>query len=259
MDFIPRTEDMKYFEISAFSDDVFKGNPAGVCILDKNLSNEQMQKIANQNNLSETAFLKQIDLENWKIQYFTPGAEVDLCGHASLASAHVLNKLVKIEEFIFHANKDLIEIKKINDLFQMKFPLWHGEKIIVEEFKDFNTYLARDLLVEFQNESAVLNFKMDHSSLLNLPGMGLIVTAPGQNHDFVSRCFYPKLNVFEDPVTGSAHSMLAPFWAAKLKMTQLKARQLSARGGELNCHVFNDNVLISGKAVTYLEADINIF
>lgn len=260
---------MKYYVVDAFADSVFSGNPAGVCVLEQWLDKGIMQKIAAENNLSETAFVVKTEIENeYELKWFTPKAEIDLCGHATLGTAYVISNFVDMgtDKMLFHTMSGILEVKRKDDLYEMDFPSREPEKIqLLEGISDViginptEIYLSRDLFVVLETEEQVLNLSLDFSEMLKIrDGLGVIVTAKGKNVDFVSRCFYPKLGVNEDPVTGSAHSNLIPYWSKRLNKTKLIAKQLSNRGGTLYCEDAGDRVKISGKAILYMVGDINI-
>lgn len=260
---------MRYYVVDAFTEEQFGGNPAGVCVLDNKISSDLMQKIAAENNLSETAFVVKREVTGeYDLKWFTPKAEIDLCGHATLGTAYVISKFVDvgIEKMAFHTLSGILKVHRKEDLFEMDFPSRMPTQIeITEEFKDvlgvapIEAYLSRDLLLVMNTEKMVADLSPDFSKMLKLKeGLGVIVTAKGEEVDFVSRCFFPKLGVNEDPVTGSAHSTLIPFWASRLGKTHMIARQLSARGGTLFCKLVEERVEIGGKAVLYSEGVIHI-
>ena len=257
---------MKYYVVDAFTSEVFKGNPAGVCILDKEISTEIMQKIASENNLSETAFAyKRGDV--YKLKWFTPKFEIDLCGHATLATAFIICTYIEtnIEHIKFETRSGLLEVNKRENQYEMLFPLRIPKKIevtseIIEALglRPYQIYSDRDLYVVMKNEQEVKSFvpNYDKLRLLN-KWLGIVITAEGTDCDFVSRFFCPELNL-EDPVTGSSHSSLIPIWNNKLNKSNLKAKQLSERGGVLYCEKGNEYVKISGSAVLYLKGEIKI-
>lgn len=226
-----------------------------------------MQKIAFENNLSETAFFIPED-GHFHIRWFTPRAEVKLCGHATLASAHILfNELVYSKDLIqFQSKSGILTVRKTGELLQLNFPADFVRPEPASEalnaaigIQATETYKGRtDYLLLFDNEEQIRNIKPDFHLLNQTDARGIMVTAKGNEADFVSRFFAPAVGVNEDPVTGSAHTSLVPFWAGRLKKTELKALQLSERGGELWCTLAGDRVLIAGKAVTYLRGEIYI-
>nr|WP_312213252.1 PhzF family phenazine biosynthesis protein [Clostridioides sp.] len=256
---------MKYYVADAFAEKVFEGNPAGVCVLDKPLSEDLMQKIAIENNLSETAFAVKVS-DGYDLRWYTPGGEVDLCGHATLATAFIITKFVdtNADKILFHSMSGDLTVSKNGDLFEMDFP-----SIMPKEFpltdqmvealgvRPLETYLNRDLVFVLENEEMVQNFEPNLSKLEHLPdGMGVLITAKGNKYDFVSRTFFPKIKVPEDPVCGSAHSNFIPYWAKRLGKDEMVARQLSKRGGTLYCKNKGNRVSISGHASLYSIAEI---
>lgn len=258
---------MNIFQVDAFTKTVFTGNPAAVVPLKKWLDDETMQNIAIENNLSETAFFVKQDNGSFKIRWFTPETEVDLCGHATLASAHVLfNHLGYDDKTItFLSNSGPLTVEERNDLLWMNFPSNPPEpipvpKLIPEAIGIIPLYtgINTDLLILVQDEEALRGLKPDLLILKKMEARGVIVTAPGKDVDFISRFFAPKVGVSEDPVTGSAHTVLTPFWSRRLRKKELNARQVSKRGGLLKCIQKKDRVEIGGSAVTYLTGSISV-
>ncbi len=258
---------MKYFVIDAFTEKVFQGNPAGVCILEKPLKQKIMQNIAKENNLSETAFVYK-EGEQYFLKWFTPKAEIDLCGHATMAAAYVvMNFIEKTASVVtFHTKSGLLTVEKKGNIFEMDLPCRMPEKIDVIEkvtdvigIKPVETYISRDLILLLENEKQVKYLKPDFDKMekLNM-GLGVVVTAKGEKVDFVSRYFTPELESKEDPVTGSSHSSLIPFWAERLQKNNMVAEQLSKRGGILYCQNAEERVKVSGNAVLYMIGEINI-
>jgi phenazine biosynthesis protein PhzF family len=258
---------MKYYVVDAFAEKVFEGNPAGVCILDEWLSDEVMQKIAIENNLSETAFaVKEGDC--YRLRWFTPGNEIDLCGHATLATAYVIaNYYEKDAEILkFQTLSGELDVVKKGELYEMDFPSRMPEVILITEqmidalgIKPIEAYLGRDLMFVLEKEEDVRNADPDFSKMANLTdGLGVSITAKSEKYDFASRSFFPKLNVNEDPVCGSAHCNFIPYWAKCLGKDEMVARQLSKRGGTLYCKYCGDRVKISGSAALYAVADIRV-
>ena len=252
------------FQIDAFTDTLFKGNPAGVCPLESWLDDPTLQAIAAENNVSETAFFVKRE-EHYELRWFTPKTEVDLCGHATLASAHViLNRLDPQAKVVrFHTKSGELSVERQGDLLAMEFPSRPGTPCEAPEsliealgLAPKECLLARDYLAVFESEASVKSVAPNMDKLAALDCLGVIVSAPGKRSDFVSRFFAPKVGVPEDPVTGSAHCTLIPYWAAKLGKRKLHALQLSERGGELFCELHEDRVRIAGRAVTYLEGTI---
>ncbi len=252
---------IEYYIVDAFADRVFQGNPAGVCLLEQALPPETMQSIAGENNLSETAFLLR-EGEGYRLRWFTPTFEIDLCGHATLASAHVVCTLVEPgrEQVDFATASGTLQVRRRGEHYEMDLPNWgpRPRKVSPELTSALGTeplelYAGRDLFAVLPDEQAVRDYVPDYSRLAALTDfLGICITAPGQNADFVSRFFCPELSL-EDPVTGSAHSALAPLWAKKLGRTSLTARQLSRRGGSLLCEVSEETVTVCGGAALYLR------
>ena len=262
---------IKMYQVDAFTDTVFKGNPAAVCLLDKFLPDDVMLNIALENNLAETAFIVP-ENDNYLIRWFTPGYEIDLCGHATLASAFVVFNFISPEKetvkFLSKFSGELT-VNKSNNLLSMDFPSRPPKNIeepagLKEALSvDFKKIMAsRDLFVIFDKEEDVLNLKPDFRNLDMQNYLGVIVTAPASKNrestDFVSRFFAPHINIPEDPVTGSAHCTLIPYWAEILGKDKLIAEQLSKRGGKLFCEYKKDRVIISGNAVCYLKGEIEV-
>jgi PhzF family phenazine biosynthesis protein len=257
---------MKLYQVDAFTDHVFGGNPAAVIPLKEWLTDDKMQRIAMENNLSETAFfVKEGDF--FHIRWFTPVMEVDLCGHATLASAHVIFNHMKYEEDIvqFKYTDGWLSVRKEKDLLNMDFPSSVAQDAEISDLlikglgkKPILAKKARDLMVLFKSEEDILNLDPDFAKLAQIDHLGVIATAPGEKADFVSRYFGPRAGINEDPVTGSAHCMLVPFWAERLNKNIMYAVQLSKRLGHLHCEYKNDRVLISGHAVTYLTGEIQV-
>lgn len=254
------------YQIDAFAKEPFTGNPAAVCPLESWLPDTVMQSIAAENNLSETAFF--VPTENgFHIRWFTPVAEVDLCGHATLASAYVIfNYLGFTEDRInFESKSGLLRVEKEDDLLVLDFPSQPPVQCAVPEeiVRAFKTnpvdcLKAEDYIVVFEHEDDVALAEPDFSELLKLDLRGVAITAKSNSCDFVARFFGPKLGIDEDPVTGSAYTQLVPYWSQTLGVNKLYAKQLSIRGGELFCEVVGDRVNIAGRAVKYLVGEIDI-
>lgn len=255
-----------FYQVDAFASQVFAGNPAGVCLLDDWLSDTILQSIATENNLPETAFLVRRGTY-YDLRWFTPELEIDLCGHATLASGHVIFEYVghnsKCVEFMSKGGK--LSVEKRDDLLFLDFPSRKPEDCDPPESIDNILGLSpsqilssRDLLVVFDDEIAIRNLAPDLKAVAELDHFALIVTAPGKKSDFVSRFFAPGAGIPEDPVTGSAHCTLIPYWSERLGKRELHAFQLSKRGGELFCTDRGDRVSIGGRAVTYLSGTIEI-
>ena len=253
------------YQVDAFTSELFTGNPAAVCILDEWLDDARLQAIATENNLSETAFLLKSD-EGFEIRWFTPVTEVPLCGHATLASAFVIfNYLNWLEATIrFQTRRrGVLTVTQKEGLLEMDFPtMIPTPQEIPEGLADALGYLPlevlgteRQLLTVFADERTVRELKPDFGLLAQYE-WGTIVTAPGEQCDFVSRYFAPRVGIPEDPVTGSAHCVLVPYWSQRLGKKRLRARQVSKRVGELFCEDCGERVTIAGKAVLYLEGMI---
>lgn len=259
---------LKIYQVDAFAEQVFQGNPAAVVPLDNWLEDDLLQKIAMENNLSETAFYLKDD-DHIILRWFTPSTEVDLCGHATLATAHVLfNHEGHIGDLIifFSPRSGKLTVKKIGDKMMMDFPKDDVSPIELtdELLKPFDPKPTEgfkgksDYVLIFENEEMIKNLEFDLHLISKIKARGVIVTAPGKTVDFVSRFFGPQVGVPEDPVTGSAHTTLIPIWSKKLGKTSLSARQLSQRGGFLKCVLKGDRVEISGQAVTYMQGEITM-
>jgi PhzF family phenazine biosynthesis protein len=260
---------MQLFQIDAFTDRLFGGNPAAIVPLETWLPDEVMQKLALENNLSETAFIVPKDKNIFHIRWFTPAIEVDLCGHATVAAAHVFFEHLDYNrsEITFDSRSGLLTVRREGDLYILNFPTdslqnaneYNNEFSKILNVKVLETWKGKsDYMVVLENEATVRNLMPDFTSLKRVPARGLIVTAKGEQVDFVSRCFFPQSGVDEDPVTGSAHTTLTPFWAERLTKSRLSAQQISARGGELFCKYLGSRVEIGGKAVTYMIGDFLI-
>jgi PhzF family phenazine biosynthesis protein len=259
---------IKLYQVDAFTDSVFGGNPAAVCIIDKWLDDTLMQQIAAENNLSETAFAVAKD-NTFEIRWFTPNSEVDLCGHATLATAHVLFNHYGFsgEKIVFHTQeRGTLGVTMEGNLLTLDFPADPPEKLVVpQQLVDaigkppVESYRGRsDYLLIYGTQKDIEEISPDFTRLAEVDIRGIIVTAPGYDTDFVSRFFAPKLGINEDPVTGSAYTTLTPFWAERLGKNSLIARQLSRRRGDLQCKLHESRAHISGQAVTYLVGDIEI-
>lgn len=262
---------LSVYQVDAFAKKLFHGNPAVVIPLDEWIDERLMQQIAMENNQSETVFFVPSSQEgiDFDIRWFTPSAEINLCGHATLAAAYVLYNFLdfKKSNLNFHSKSGKLTIEKRSDVFVLDFPAWKPERTDdypAELFAALNVsdvvgvYKYRDLLVELQNEEAVKKCTPDFSALKDL-GAKVIITAPGNDGvDFVSRFFAPSIGIDEDPVTGSSHSQLIPFWAEKLSKNKMFAKQLSKRGGELECKLWGDRVTMAGQCVFYMKGEISI-
>ena len=256
---------MKYYIVDAFTDLNFSGNPAGVCLLESPTKDILMQNIATENNLAETAFLLKQG-EEYSLRWFTPEQEIDLCGHATLASAYVLFRFIEksAKHLRFITQSGILEVTRNKKLLEMDFPARPPKKIPVIELMQqalgmpvLEAYLSRDMMLILPTENHVAQVTPNLDIVAQIPDCtNLIVTAQGNQVDFVSRFFTPNISIPEDPVTGSAHSTLIPFWANRLGKQELIAHQLSKRSGVLYCRNCGDRVKISGNAVLYLEGDI---
>lgn len=254
------------YTLDAFTDCVFSGNPAAVCPLTEWLDDATMQNIAAENNLSETAFFVP-DGDSYHIRWFTPASEVELCGHATLASSYVIMKFLAPEktELNFRALAGTLRVTRDGSMLSLDFPSRPAEAADAPEglIEALGTtpseiFKARDYVAVFEDADTVRNLQPDMAALGKIDMYALIATARGADCDFVSRFFAPRQGVDEDPVTGSAHCTLIPFWAARLEKKKLHARQVSRRGGELFCELLGDRVKISGNTVLYAESSIHI-
>ena len=255
---------MKQYIVDAFTDTVFHGNQAAVCILDEWLPEKLMMDIAGENNFSETAFTVKTG-EGDDLRWFTPGGEIDLCGHATLATAYVLFHYYENEadRIVFHTlSGDLFTVRR-GDSIEMDFPVYSLNEVPVTDAMEAalgaapkEAYIDRDLLLVYEDEDIVRKMKPDFGKLKQLDGMGVGITAPGKDYDCVSRFFVPELNIKEDPVTGSAHCMITPYWVKRLGKSSLKAYQASERGGELICELRDDRVIISGRAAIFAVSEL---
>lgn len=260
-------DSIEIFQIDAFTDKVFYGNPAAVCLLSEWLNDELMQAIASENNLSETAFVIE-DSQGYHIRWFTPKGEISLCGHATLAAGFALHEMGKCEEeFVnFSSMSGTLTVRKkgeayILDLPRLSFSVSNTPDLIASLIDKPTVAIYEselDYLILLADESKVLQAQIDLKTLVKLPKRGLILTAAAEEADFYSRCFYPKHNIFEDPVTGSAHCVLAPFWSERLGKTNLRAIQGSFRKGEVRCEVHETRVSLSGHCKWYLKGHLVI-
>ena len=257
---------MKIYQVDAFADELFGGNPAAVCPLEGWIADDLMQKIAGENNLSETVFLVPKG-GVYEIRWFTPTVEVDLCGHATLAAAHILVRHLGFEgdEIIFYSpHSGKLPVRLEGERFVMNFPADEMKPVpppgdLLESLNriPMECYKGKtDYMLVFDNEQQVADLAPDFKQMSKVEARGIICTAPGGKVDFVSRFFGPQAGVDEDPVTGSAHTTLTPYWSARLKKKHLEVRQISKRGGTLYCTYLGDRVEIGGRAVTYLVGEI---
>jgi PhzF family phenazine biosynthesis protein len=258
--------EIRLFQIDAFSERLFSGNPAAVCPLDAWLDDDRLQKIAAENNLSETAFFVK-DGHGFHLRWFTPVCEVRLCGHATLACAHVLFHLLGYpgKEIAFETLSGRLNVSRDGEWIDMDFP--NQEPVpcappapLLQAFglSDAICLKREDYFLILENEEAVANARPDLAGLRALDLRGVGISARGKSHDFVSRFFAPKFGIDEDPVTGSAHTQLAPYWSKIIGRDELLAKQVSQRGGEIKLRVSGGRVRISGKATTYLAGTISL-
>ena len=250
----------------AFTDKLFTGNPAAVLPCREMPSPELMQAIAIENNYSETAFVVRRGKGEYDLKWFTPGGEVELCGHATLATSFVLHTFIDpdVAEMHFHTLSGQLIVRPGTDGYTMDFPKGAYKEIpVTRDILDATNGLAKEAYYDGGDLIAVVESQEDLASMIpafdsmsKLEGRGLVITAESREYDFVSRCFYPKLNVPEDPVTGSAHTYLTPLWSGKLGKTRMVARQLSARGGILRVSIQGQRVFITGNAVLFMKGEI---
>jgi PhzF family phenazine biosynthesis protein len=254
------------FQVDAFTEQLFGGNPAAVCPLEFWLPDEVLLQIAQENNLAETAFFITQE-DSFQLRWFTPEIEMDLCGHATLATAHVIFEHLNYSKPVinFQTASGLLQVERKAELLQMAFPARPPEQSSLPEIiqrgigaAPKEVLKARDYVLVYESEADVLAIQPDRSILdqINIDPGGIIVTAPGERADFVSRFFTPQAVIFEDPVTGSAHCSLIPYWSKRLGKNHLYAEQLSSRKGILYCENRGEKVLISGRALTYLKGAI---
>tara|TARA_R110002167_G_scaffold173191_1_gene371675 strand:- start:999 stop:1781 length:783 start_codon:yes stop_codon:yes gene_type:complete len=258
---------IKLYQVDAFANNVFEGNPAAVCPLENWLDDHLLQKIAEENNLSETAFFVRTD-RNIQLRWFTPVEEVDLCGHATLAAAYVLYQHCNstAPSVIFDTKSGQLVVTKTATGFSMDFPISMPQVVGAPaalllglgKIKAETVLAGFDYIVVLNSVKEVIDLRPDFSQWLNLDLRGVVVTAQGSDVDFVSRCFFPKLGVNEDPVTGSAHCELAPYWGLRLGSSVLCGKQLSKRSGLVHCQLVEGRVILSGNAVEYMPGEINV-
>lgn len=258
---------MKCYHVDAFAERLFEGNPAAVCVLDEWPSDALMQSIAVENNLSETAFTVR-EGGAWRLRWFTPGGEIDLCGHATLGTAYVLANFVEPEResFVFNTLSGELTVTRRGDMYELDFPDYEMCAVPVTPEMEAAigrpvkaAWMARDLVCELESEADVKSAEVDQALVEKLDGLLLHITAAGADgYDCVSRSFAPKLSVPEDPVCGSGHCHIAPIWAGRLGKDTLRARQASKRGGTLICTVRDGRCSLAGGAVLYSVAELNI-
>ena len=255
---------MKQYIVDAFTDKVFQGNPAAVCIMDEWLQDDLMQKIAIENNLSETAFAVK-ENKNYHLRWFTPGGEVELCGHATLATAYIIFRFIEpdMEKICFDTLGGLLTVTKENEMLTMDFPAFQLKPIAITDtiveaigVRPTEAYVGDDTVLVLENEEQVRNVIPNQMMIRKLKGICLHITAKGKESDCVTRSFAPKCGVAEDPVCGRGHCHVIPLWAEKLKKTEFNAYQASARGGNLYCRCVGERILLSGKAVLFSEAEL---
>lgn len=256
------------YQVDAFAANVFSGNPAAVVPLDDWIDDNLMQQIAMENNLAETAYFVKTD-KGYHLRWFTPECEIDLCGHATLASAYVIKNFIEphVAEINFSTQKaGVLKASAKDGIYTLDFPSRPPQPCAVPDglFRSLgignavDVLRSRDYFVVLPDEDAVRNAEPDFTLMAAIETVGVIVTAKGREADVVSRCFYPGAGVPEDPVTGSAHCNIVPYWAEKLSKTKLFCQQLSQRGGDLHCELVGDRVLMSGKCVLYLRGEITV-
>ena len=257
---------LSLYQVDSFAESVFHGNPAAVCPLEEWLNDELLLNIASENNLSETAFYV-INKDHIEIKWFTPNTEVDLCGHATLAAAFVLHRFENFTSPIipfYSSRSGKLPVIINEDSYTLNFPADQITSISIDDrllnatnMKPSFAFKGKsDIMLIFENQAQIEKLQPHLSNIEKLEARGLIVTAKGENCDFVSRFFGPQVGVNEDPVTGSAHTSLTPYWANQLNKTELYAEQISSRKGRLTCRLVNDRVEITGKAVLYLKGEI---
>lgn len=255
---------MRQYIVDAFADRIFEGNPAAVCVLERWPDEALMMQITRENNLSETAFaVPQGD--GYHLRWFTPSGEIDLCGHATLATAYVVTQFIQpgAETIRFQTLSGLLTVKRRDDLLEMDFPAYTLKRLEVTDaitealgVRPVEVWRARDLLCVLEREEDVVSLTPDMEKLKELKGALMQVTARGSRYDCVSRSFAPKMGVPEDPVCGSGHCHIIPYWAERLGKTQLVARQASLRGGTLYCRMAGDRVFLAGRAALYARCEL---
>ncbi len=263
------SSEIPIYQIDAFAARVFAGNPAAVCPLEDWPPDEVLQGIGSENNLAETAFFVCREDGDYDLRWFTPAAEVELCGHATLASAYVIDRYLEPgrDKVRFHTASGPLDVTREEDLYTLAFPSYPPAPVapdvataVAEAIgsRPLEVLQAKMFLALLTDEAAVRAADPNLGAIMALPGDGLIITAPGEECDFVSRYFAPHVGIPEDPVTGSAHCRLTPYWSRRLDKTRLTARQISKRGGDLWVEDRGERVLISGRCVPYLEGRITV-
>lgn len=254
---------MKQYIVDAFTDKIFSGNPAAVCVMDSWISDELMQSITKENNLSETAFCVKEE-DKYRLRWFTPGGEIDLCGHATLATAFVLMNFYEkeISRVIFTTLSGDLIVNKVDDKYEMQFPAYELKSVEVTDdmeeafgIRPLEAWIGRDLLCIFDDENYVKEMKPNQEKLIKLDGLLQHATSRGKEYDCVSRSFAPKLAVSEDPVCGSGHCHIVPYWS-NIIGNEIVAYQASERSGILYCRIEGDKVYMSGKAVLFSISDL---
>ena len=257
---------MKQYVVDAFTDKVFAGNPAAVCVMDKWLDEGTMQSIAIENNLSETAFAVR-EGDAYHLRWFTPGGEVELCGHATLATAYVITRFVEQElnTVAFDTLSGRLTVENHGELLTMDFPAFNLKPVPVTEdmvhalgVRPLEAYFGADMVCVMENEDQVRQVVPNQELIRQMNGVCFHITASGSAYDCITRTFAPKCNVAEDPVCGRAHCHVIPLWAGKMGKTEFTAYQASRRGGVLYCRLNGTRTLISGKAALYSEAEIHV-
>lgn len=257
---------MTQYIVHAFTNEVFGGNPAAVCVMEEWPTEEFMLKLTKENKLSETAFIVKEE-GRYHLRWFTPGGEIDLCGHATLASGFVILNYIEpdLTKVEFDTLSGCLIVYKNGDLYEMDFPVYDLKPIQVTQDMAIATgafpkraYLGRDLLLVYDDEEIIRTMTVDQAETAKLPGLILHVTAPGKDYDCVSRSFCPKIAIEEDPVCGSGHCHIAPFWAKRLEKEEIKAYQASERGGSLVCTMAGERIRLSGQAVLFSVAKLNV-
>lgn len=260
--------DIPFYWVDAFADRVFAGNPAAVCPMETWPADSVMQSIAFENNLAETAYFTPLGGNRFHLRWFTPALEIDLCGHATVASAWVIMNRIQpgLTEVAFETRSGELRVRRDGESYELDFPSRPPRRIqppaglasALGSEPEECWVGARDLMVVYDNEPKVRALAPDFGKLLGVDAFAVIATAPGKDHDFVSRFFAPKAGINEDPVTGSAHCTLTPFWAGRLGKSVLRARQISQRGGELLCTLRGERVGIAGSAALYATGTFHL-
>lgn len=257
---------MKQYIVDAFAEELFTGNPAAILPCRQMPQTDLMLKIAIENNYSETAFVVKRKPGQYDLKWFTPGGEIDLCGHATLGTSYIVSRFVDpgTEEMHFHTLSGELIVRKTEHGFTMDFPVGKSKSIpLTQDLLDASNGIAKeafydggDMVLVVSDEEAIQSFIPDEEKILKVEGVGFILTAASEQYDFVSRCFYPKLKILEDPVTGRAHTYMAPIWHRKLGKSVMRAKQISARGGILTVEDKGERILISGNVQLFMEGEI---